>query len=308
MELIRGIHNIRPKHRGCVLTIGNFDGVHLGHQAVIKGLIKDAKEHQLPSTVMIFEPQPQEYFRKGDAPARLTRLRDKLALLEKLGVERVICIKFNETFANQSADEFVQRILVEKLGIVALTVGDDFRFGKGRAGNYEMLQTNGTLYDFKVKSTASLRQKDCRVSSTAIRNALNQGDIEIANDMLSRPYSVTGKVVHGWKKGRELGFPTANIPLKRQVSPLSGVYCVKVTVADKSYYGVANIGIKPTFNGKRTLLEAHLFDFNCDLYGQVIEVAPMRKLRDEKKFDSFSELTTQISCDVEAAKAYFDLI
>jgi riboflavin kinase/FMN adenylyltransferase len=308
MELIRGIHNIRPKHKGCVLTIGNFDGVHLGHQAVIKGLIQDAKEYQLPSTVMIFEPQPQEYFRKSDAPARLTRLRDKLALLSKLGVERVICIKFNEAFANQSAAEFVEHILVDKLGVVALTVGDDFRFGKGRTGNYEMLQTSGAQLGFKVKSTASLRQQDCRVSSTAIRIALSNGEIALANEMLSRPYSVIGKVAHGWKKGRELGFPTANIPLKRQVSPLSGVYCVQVTVADKIYYGVANIGIKPTFNGKRTLLEAHLFDFNRDLYGQIIEVAPVHKLRDEKKFDSFSELTTQISCDVEAAKAYFDLI
>ncbi|MFH6954621.1 bifunctional riboflavin kinase/FAD synthetase [Pseudoalteromonas sp. XMcav1-K] len=308
MELIRGIHNIRPKHKGCVLTIGNFDGVHLGHQAVIKGLIQDAKQYQLPSTVMIFEPQPQEYFRKSDAPARLTRLRDKLALLSQLGVERVICIKFNEKFANQFADEFVEHVLVEKLGVAALTVGDDFRFGKGRSGNYQMLQISGASHGFNVKSTASLRQKDCRVSSTAIRLALSQGDIHLANEMLGRTYSVIGKVVHGWKKGRELGFPTANIPLKRQVSPLSGVYCVQVTVASKIYYGVANIGTKPTFNGKRTLLEAHLFDFNCDLYGQIIEVAPVHKLRDEIKFDSFAQLTAQISRDVDDAKAYFDLI
>jgi riboflavin kinase/FMN adenylyltransferase len=308
MELIRGIHNIRPKHRGCVVTIGNFDGVHLGHQAVIKGLLSDAKQHQLPSTVMIFEPQPQEYFTKDAAPARLTPLRDKLRLLSQAGVERVICVNFNEKFAKQSAQQFVQDVLVDKLGVKALTVGDDFRFGKGRFGDYEMLVNSGAVYNFTVKSTTSFRRQDCRVSSTAIRQALANSDMRSASEMLDRSYKITGKVVHGWKKGRMLGFPTANVFLKRQVSPLNGVYCVKVYIDYKEYSGVANIGVKPTFNGKRSLLEAHIFNFSHTIYGQVIEVEPLRKLRDEKKFDSIADLTSQIAKDVESAKNYFDLI
>lgn len=305
MELIRGIHNIRPKHRGCVVTIGNFDGVHLGHQAVIKGLLSDAKQHQLPSTVMIFEPQPQEYFTKDAAPARLTPLRDKLRLLSQAGVERVICVNFNEKFAKQSAQQFVQDVLVDKLGVKALTVGDDFRFGKGRFGDYEMLVNSGAIYNFTVKSTTSFRRQDCRVSSTAIRQALANSDMRSASEMLDRSYKITGKVVHGWKKGRMLGFPTANVFLKRQVSPLNGVYCVKVYIDDKEYSGVANIGVKPTFNGKRSLLEAHIFNFSHTIYGQVIEVEPLRKLRDEKKFDSIADLTSQIAKDVESAKKLF---
>ena len=172
MELIRGIHNIRDKHKGCVLTIGNYDGVHLGHQAVIKGLIHDAERLGLPSTVMIFEPQPQEYFSKCKAPARLTRLRDKLKLLANLGVERVISVNFNAKFAGQSAAEFINDVLINKLGVAALTVGDDFRFGKGREGDYEMLTHSAKTHNIEVKNTQSLRQKDCRVSSTAVRNAL----------------------------------------------------------------------------------------------------------------------------------------
>lgn len=308
MELIRGIHNIRDKHKGCVLTIGNFDGVHLGHQSVISGLINDAKTHNLPSTVMVFEPQPQEYFAKDKAPARLTKLRDKLAKFKQLGVERVICINFNAKFAQFDAQQFIINVLVNKLGVKALTVGDDFRFGYKRTGDFAMLERVGAQYDFTVKSTASFRKLACRVSSTAIRQALTEANFEHAEAMLGTRYSMVGKVSHGWKKGRELGFPTANVPLKRQVSPLSGVYCVKVLIANKEFFGVANIGVKPTFNGSRSLLEAHLFNTDQDLYGQIIEVEPVYKLRDEKKFDSFTDLTAQIAKDVDLAKAYFNLI
>ncbi|TMO26761.1 bifunctional riboflavin kinase/FMN adenylyltransferase [Pseudoalteromonas sp. S4492] len=307
MELIRGIHNIRAQHYGCVLTIGNFDGVHLGHAEVIKGLLQDAEKHQLPSTVMLFEPQPQEFFAKDNAPARLTRLRDKLSLLAKLGVERVICISFNQQFANMEAEQFVSQVLVEKLGVKALTVGDDFCFGKRRRGDFALLKTMGAELNMDVKSTASFRRLNDRVSSTLIRHALAAGQLEDAKTMLGHGYAISGRVIHGWEKGRELGFRTANIALKRQVCPVNGVFAVRATVGEKKLFGVANIGNKPTFNGTRALLEVHLFDFAKDIYGQFMHVELIKKLRDEKKFETLTQLTAQIADDVTAAKQCFGL-
>ncbi|MBQ4833070.1 bifunctional riboflavin kinase/FAD synthetase [Pseudoalteromonas sp. MMG010] len=308
MELIRGIHNIRAHHFGCVLTIGNFDGVHLGHAEVIKGLLSDAKAHNLPSTVMLFEPQPQEFFAKQNAPARLTRLRDKLRLLKALGIARVICISFNQQFANVSAEQFVNDVLLSKLGVKALTVGDDFRFGKQRKGNFELLTRIGEKAGMDVKSTASFRQLNARVSSTLIREALASGDLLNAKVMLGHDYAISGRVIHGWEKGRELGFRTANIALKRQVCPVNGVFAVRAFIGSQQIFGVANIGNKPTFNGTRALLEVHLFDFSQDIYGQFMHVELIKKLRDEKKFETLTQLTAQIATDVAAAKQCFGLI
>ncbi|WP_404340670.1 bifunctional riboflavin kinase/FAD synthetase [Pseudoalteromonas mariniglutinosa] len=307
MELIRGIHNIRAQHFGCVLTIGNFDGVHLGHAEVIKGLLLDAEKHQLPSTVMLFEPQPQEFFAKDNAPARLTRFRDKLALLQQLGVARVICISFNQQFADMEAEQFVAGILVAKLGVKALTVGDDFCFGKQRKGDFALLTEMGAALNMDVKSTASFRRLNDRVSSTLIRHALANGQMSDAKQMLGHSYAISGRVIHGWKKGRELGFRTANIALKRQVCPVNGVFAVKARVGDKEIFGVANIGNKPTLNGTRALLEVHLFDFAQDIYGQFMYVELIKKLRDEKKFETLTQLTAQIAIDVNAAKQCFGL-
>jgi len=307
MELIRGIHNIRARHRNCVLTIGNFDGVHLGHEAVLNGLINDANMLNLPSTVMLFEPQPQELFAKDKAPPRLTRLRDKLILLKKLGIKRVICINFNTDFANLSADHFIREILINKLGVKALTIGDDFRFGKGRIGDFNMLVEIGVELNMTVKSTRSFRKLDCRVSSTAIRNALADNDIEQANDMLGHAYQISGRVIHGCKQGRQLGFPTANVALKRQVSPVKGVFAVKIKILDKEYYGVANVGSKPTLNGQEMLLEVHIFDFKQDIYGIFISVELITKLRNEQKFDTLDQLIAQIDADVKVAKQCFGL-
>lgn len=306
MQLIRGIHNIRPHHFGCVLTIGNFDGVHLGHVEVLKGLIEDAKRYNLPSTVMLFERQPQEFFAKDKAPARLTRLRDKLALLAQLKIERVICVSFTQAFADLSAEHFVRNILVEKLGVKALTVGDDFRFGHARRGDFNMLSSIGESVSMHVKSTASLRRDNCRISSTLIRAALAEGDLETANQMLGHQYTIAGRVIHGWKKGRELGFRTANIALKRQVIPVQGVFAVRVKLANEQYEGVANVGTKPTLNGTRALLEVHLFNFNQDVYGHFMQVELVKKLRDEQKFDTLQQLTAQIATDVAAAKQCFN--
>ncbi|WP_104402923.1 bifunctional riboflavin kinase/FAD synthetase [Vibrio penaeicida] len=305
MELIRGIHNIKPRHKGCVLTIGNFDGVHLGHQQVLKQVSQQAQKMGLPTMVMTFEPQPMEFFARNKAPARLTRLRDKIVQLEKLDIQRLLCVNFNANFSSMSAEGFIRDLLVAQLDVKFLVVGDDFCFGKGRKGNFEMLKSAGEELGFEVVSTQSFKMDQLRVSSTAIREALATDDFSHAEKMLGRPYSINGRVSHGRKLGRTIGFPTANIPLKRCVSPVSGVYVVEVNGIDGSVYGgVANIGQRPTVDGIRQQLEVHLFDFNSNLYGKQLEVSLLHKLRDEIKFDSLDALTAQIELDAEAARVW----
>ncbi|AIW13122.1 bifunctional riboflavin kinase/FAD synthetase [Vibrio tubiashii] len=305
MELIRGIHNIKPHHQGCVLTIGNFDGVHLGHQEVLRQVSEQAKQLSLPSIVMTFDPQPLELFAKDKAPARLTRLRDKFVQLSKLNIERLLCVNFNHQFANQSADEFISDLLVKRLGVKFLVVGDDFCFGRGRKGNFAMLQEAGKKYGFEVVSTQSFCLQQLRVSSTAIREALAQDKLEQAAEMLGRDYSISGRVSHGRKLGRTIGFPTANIPLKRCVSPVSGVYTVQALgLGEEPVGGVANIGNRPTVNGVRQQLEVHLFDFKANLYGKQLEIVLLDKIRDEHKFESFEALKQQIELDAEAARVW----
>ncbi|EGU34995.1 bifunctional riboflavin kinase/FAD synthetase [Vibrio scophthalmi] len=305
MELIRGIHNIQPHHQGCVLTIGNFDGVHLGHQAVLEQVSLQAKALDLPSMVMTFEPQPLELFAKDKAPARLTRLRDKFVQLNKLDIDRLLCVSFNTYFASLTADEFITDLLVKRLGVKFLVIGDDFCFGRGRKGDFAMLQQAGKRYGFDVVSTQSFCLQQLRVSSTAIRNALAQDDLPAAAQMLGRDYSISGRVSHGRKLGRTIGFPTANIPLKRCVSPVSGVYVVQALgLGEQAIGGVANIGQRPTVNGVRQQLEVHLFDFQANLYGKQLEIVLLQKLRDEHKFESFDALKQQIELDAEAARVW----
>lgn len=302
MQLIRGIHNIQHSDHGCVLTIGNFDGVHKGHQRVISALVARAKALNCVSAVLVFEPQPQELFAQDKAPARLCRLRDKYALLAELGVQRLICVNFNMKFASQSAEQFIEHLLVEKLGIKHLIVGDDFHFGKNRQGDFTMLTQAGKKFGFEVTDTASCKMANCRVSSTAIRKALAQDNLIDVENMLGRPYSIIGKVFHGDKRGRQLGFPTANVLLKRQKSPLNGVFAVKVKTIKGMFSGVANIGARPTIKGVRQQLEVHIFDFGDDIYGQCIEVIIVKKLRQVMKFDNLAALTAQIKIDTEQAK------
>ncbi|MGS2720289.1 bifunctional riboflavin kinase/FAD synthetase [Paraglaciecola aestuariivivens] len=302
MELIRGLHNIREKHQGCVLTIGKFDGVHLGHQAVLTQVVEKAKALNLPSTVMVFEPQPEELFTPERAPARLSLLRDKYTQLKALGIDRLLCVKFDRHFANYSATDFVEGLLVNKLGIKYLVVGDDFRFGKGRVGDFDTLVAEGKKCHFDVVSTQSFRLAKCRISSTAIRHAIRQNDFALAEQMLGRPFTIAGKVLHGDKRGRTIGFPTANVLLKRCKAPVNGVFAVNVTVNNQVYAGVANIGHRPTVNGQRSQLEVHLFDFSGNLYGQFISVALLSKIREEMKFDSFELLHKQIQLDAIEAK------
>ncbi|TMM45953.1 bifunctional riboflavin kinase/FAD synthetase [Colwellia ponticola] len=302
MQLVRGIHNIRLQDHGCVLTIGNFDGVHLGHQQVIKALVSKAKALDCVAAVLVFEPQPQELFSPETAPARLCRLRDKYSLLAKLGVQRLICVNFTVKFASQSAQHFIENLLVNKLGIKHLIIGDDFHFGKNRTGNFSMLCQAGKKYGFDVSDTASYKMAECRISSTAIRQALEQDDLAAAKQMLGREYSIIGRVFHGDKRGRKLGFPTANVLLKRRVSPLSGVFAVLVKTHYGEFKGVANIGARPTIAGTRQQLEVNIFDFNQNLYGQCIEVIVKKKLRQITKFDNLEALTAQIAQDSKQAK------
>ncbi|NMP30932.1 bifunctional riboflavin kinase/FAD synthetase [Thalassotalea sp. M1531] len=308
MQLVRGIHNIKAADHGCVLTIGNFDGVHLGHRRVISALIEKAKVLNCVPAVMVFEPQPQELFSPETAPARLTRLRDKYALLQELGVERLICVNFNRDFANLTAQHFIEQLLVRQLGIKHLIIGDDFHFGKNRTGNFEMLCQAGEQFNFGVSDTASYKLEECRISSTEIRQALEQDRLADAKTMLGRPYSIHGRVFHGDKRGRQLGFPTANVKLKRRVSPVSGVYVVQVVTGCGKFYGVANIGARPTVAGIRQQLEVHIFNFANDIYGEAIEVVLLEKIRAEKKFESLTELTEQIQKDSEQAQRYLEQI
>lgn len=308
MKFIRGIHNLREQHRGCVLTIGNFDGVHRGHQALLAQLCKEGRQRNLPVMVMLFEPQPLELFAAEKAPARLTRLREKVRYLEQAGVDAVLCVRFDRRFAAQTAQSFVADLLVDKLGVAFLAVGDDFRFGAGRQGDFLLLQNAGVEYGFDVISTQTFCDDGKRISSTAIRQALAEDNLSMANALLGRPFSISGRVVHGDALGRTIGFPTANLPLRRTVSPVKGVYAVEVLgLGSHPLPGVANIGTRPTVAGLRQQLEVHLLDVSIDLYGRHIEVVLRDKIRNEQRFASLDALKEQIANDVVTARTFFGL-
>ncbi|WP_257812705.1 bifunctional riboflavin kinase/FAD synthetase [Aggregatibacter actinomycetemcomitans] len=307
MQLIQGLGNLPQNLHACALTIGNFDGVHLGHQAILRHLREKADELHLPMVVMLFEPQPREYFCGEDAPARLMHLRDKLHYLEQAGVDIVIVAKFDRTFAALPAQQFIEDWLVRKLKVKFLSIGDDFKFGAKRQGNFAMLQQAGEQFGFTVEDNRSFCLDELRISSTAIRLALANDDLPLAEKLLGHPYRILGRVIHGNELGRTIGFPTANIRLHRQVNPVKGVYAVKVRLKSGAFFnGVANIGTRPTINGVNQLLEAHLFDFQGDLYGQWLEVELCHKIRNEMKFPSFDTLKAQIAQDVETAKKVFE--
>jgi riboflavin kinase/FMN adenylyltransferase len=306
MEFIRGWHNLKPRHRGCVATIGNFDGVHLGHQAVIGQLAETGQELGLPSQVILFEPQPQEFFQPGSAIPRLTRLREKLLALRRYSVDRVLCLRFDAEFAALEPEQFIQRLLVDGLQVRYLVVGDDFRFGHRRRGDFAMLAEAGRKHGFQVVNMHTVTIDDERVSSTRIRAALARGDLALAEKLLGRPYRMCGRVARGDKLGRTLGFPTANIVLHRKMTPIQGIFAVEVFgLKTEPLPGAANIGTRPTVGGTRTLLEVHLLDFNADIYGAYVHVNFLRKFRDEKRFESLDELRRWIEKDVADVRAFF---
>jgi riboflavin kinase/FMN adenylyltransferase len=307
MEFIRGQHNLRPHHRGCVATIGNFDGVHLGHQAILAQLAEQAARLRLPRLVITFEPQPQEFFAGPAAPpARLTRLREKLMALDGLGIERVLCLEFDHRLAAMPAAAFVDDLLVRRLGIRYLVIGDDFRFGHRRTGDFAMLLEAGRRHGFEVADNHSYILDGERVSSTRIRQALGRGDLELAARLLGRPYDMCGRVAHGDRRGRTIGFPTANIHLHRRVTPVFGVYAVWLSGAGLlPWPGIANVGRRPTVQGDRERLEVHLLDFQGDLYGQQVKIDFLHYLRPEQRFASLDALREQIQQDERAARDYF---
>jgi len=307
MELIRGLHNLRPRHRGCVATIGAFDGVHLGHQVVVRHLIDKAAELGLPSLVIVFEPLPREYFSPLKAPARIMSFREKCRAMASLGVDRLLRIRFNEQFRGMSAQSFVDDIFVAGLGVKYVVLGDDFRFGADRQGDIEFIQEQGRRYDYQAGPTPTFEVDGERVSSTRIRQALECADFATAEVLLGRPYSISGRVIYGRQLGRTIGTPTANLELRRLRAPLSGVYAVEVNGGGlEGVHGVANVGVRPTVDDSiKANLEVHLIDREVDLYGRHIEVTFRRKLRDEKKFASVDELKDNIARDIEDATAWF---
>ncbi|MDC0470098.1 bifunctional riboflavin kinase/FAD synthetase [Candidatus Pseudothioglobus singularis] len=302
MELIRGLHNLK-KQPGCILTIGNFDGVHLGHQEILKKLVSKSKKMGLPSLVVSFSVTPETFF--GRPKARLSSFRDKHLFLESMGVDKHLLIRFNKAFSELSASSFINQILVQKIGVKHCFIGDDFRFGKGRLGDFSMLKAASHENNYTIEKLNSVLLDGLRVSSSAVRNFLTDGNFTGAENFLGRPFSISGKVAHGDKLGRTIGFPTANISIHRKLSPILGVYSVLVKLKSQTYNGVCNVGKRPTLGGKKTLLEVFIFDFNEEIYGEYATVMFKQKCRDEKKFESFDELKKQIKKDVEKSRLFF---
>ena len=302
MQFIRGLHNLK-NHAGSVVTIGNFDGVHVGHEKIILRLVESAKALGLPSVLISFSPTPQCFF--GREQATLSNFKEKHQLLARLGVDKHLLIYFNQTFSELKAKDFIQQVLLDKLNMKHCLIGDDFRFGKKRQGDLGLLQSLSKTKGFSVENTQSVLCNDCRASSSEIRTLLAHGDLAAVTQMLGREFSISGKIIHGQQKGRTIGFPTINIPIKRKISPVLGVFATTVEVQGSVFQGVCNIGNRPTINGEEILLEVFLFDFDRDVYGFEAKVVFKHKIRDEEKFDSFKALKQQIELDTQQAKAFF---
>ena len=306
MRVFRG--HSRPVPAPVVLAIGNFDGVHLGHAALLGQLSRAAQQMQLAPTILTFEPHPREFFAPASAPARLTTLREKLELLGEAGVSQTMVCPFNAAFAALSAEEFIGQVLCRGLQLRHLIIGDDFRFGRGRLGDFALLEAVGQRRGFGVEAMRSVTVDGERVSSSGVRQALAAGDMMHAARLLGRPYAMDGQVSHGDKLGRQLGFATANIRIKHNPLPMTGVFAVEVAgLGERLLPGVANLGIRPTVGGTRPLLEVHLFDFDRDIYDAHISVRFVHKLRDEQRFPNLDALKAQIAADAAAARAYFKL-
>ena len=304
MLILRGLFS--PDSHPVALTIGNFDGVHLGHQALLKELRAAAQARDLPLAVMVFEPHPREFFTPQQAPVRLTNLREKLELFADMGVDRVHVCRFNRSFAQMSAADFASA-LHEKLAAKFVLIGDDFRFGSKRSGDFALMESVGAQRGFEVQAMHSVQQNGVRISSTAVRAALAQGNMVLAQSYLGRPYSISGRVEHGEGLGKKIGFPTANIQLKHNRPPLNGIFVVRVQGDDLSLTpGVASLGVRPTVHEHgKPVLEVHLFNFAREIYNKHLRVDFLHKLRDEEKYPNVKMLTQQIALDVENAKQWF---
>lgn len=306
MKLLRHVTPGCAGEAGCVATIGNFDGLHLGHQAVLRRVLEQAQAMGLPALLISFEPLPTEYFRVPPPP-RIYGLRDKAMLLQELGVGRFICLRFDASLAGMEAEDFARHILLEGLRVRHLVIGDDFRFGKGRRGDAAMLQRLGQQHSMGVTTTPTVQAAATRVSSTRIRQALAAADLAAAADLLGRPYRISGRVRHGDKRGRLLGFPTLNLRVHPQLALKRGVYAVRVHgLAATPLAGVANLGTRPTVQGMELRLETHVFGFDQTVYGKAVSIEPVALVREEQRFPSLDALKAQIAADVAAAQSLLD--
>ena len=309
MELVRGLHNISRRHQGCVLTVGNYDGVHLGHQQMIGALKARAAQFRCPATVLVFEPSSKEFIDPDGAPPRLTRWREKFLALAAQGVDRLVTLRFDECMRAMTPQSFVDELIVRGLGTRHMVVGDDFRYGSNAGGTIETLRAAGQAHGFGVEQIAPFVFDGVRVSSTAVRERLELADYPGAERLLGRPYRMMGRVVPGRRLGRTLGFPTANLRLMRRKSPVWGISAVWTYGIDsRPLPGVASLGTRPTVNGTEPLLEVHVFDFCGDLYGRAIEVEFVAKLRDEVKFDSLDAMTAQMQVDARQAREFLSKV
>ena len=305
MQILRGLypHQTQP----VALTIGNFDGVHLGHQALLNELKAAAQTRALKTAVVIFEPHPREFFTPDTAPTRLSSLREKLELFARFGIDYVYVCRFNAEFAQMSAAYFIHA-LHKKLRAKFVLIGDDFRFGSGRSGDFALMEKIAEQEGFDVQAVHTIKHDGVRISSTAVRAALAAGQLRRAHDYLGRPYSISGRVVHGDGVGKKLGYPTANIQMKHNRPPLTGIFVVEVHARDFGVLrGVASLGVRPTVkHDAKPVLEVHLFEFDQNIYGKTLRVEFLQKRRDEEKFPDLDTLTRQIALDVEHAKKWFE--
>jgi len=303
MDFVRGLHNLRARHRGCVLTVGAFDGVHRGHQEMIRVLRQHALECGAPATLLSFEPTPREFFATGSPPPRLTRFRERLEALRMYGVERFVCLRFDAHMREMTAPQFVDDVLMSGLGVRHVVVGHDFKFARNHAGTVATLREHGARCGFTVTEVPPFELNGERVSSSLVRSALQSGDMHRAAHLLGRAYRITGKVMHGAKLGRKLGFPTANLRLQRRATPVAGIFAVRVSGGGlNGAAAVASLGTRPTVDGKELLLEAHVFDFDGDLYRRQLHVDFIARLRDEQKFPDVAALTRQMHEDAAQAR------
>jgi len=307
MLLIRGLANIPKAINQTAVALGDFDGVHLGHQMIIRRLIKEAKSHRLISVLICFEPQPAEFFQKESFPGRILRLREKLNAMNAFDIDYVLCLSFNKNLAELSAEQFVRKILINRLHCKRLIVGDDFRLGKQREGSVKQLSHLGEQYHFAVIAEKTFQIDGHRNSSTRIRQALRVGEFSLIKQLMGRPYKLTGKVKRGHGRGKSLGVPTANIPLFHYKMAASGIFIVQVTDNEHhKWYGVANLGVRPTFHEHQSVLEVYLLDFDGDLYGKTLQVEFLHKLRDEEYFSSIDKLKIQMQKDICQARHWLN--
>jgi riboflavin kinase / FMN adenylyltransferase len=306
MEFVRGLQGLKPEHRGAAITIGSFDGIHLGHGALIASTCGIAKQLARPAMMLTFEPLPREFLVPQDPPARLTDFRERLRVLERSDLDYVCALRFDQTLRSLTGDEFVA-LLTERFAASAVVVGQDFRFGRGGAGSIGLLRAAADAGRFALELVPSVCIEDTRVSSSGVRAALAAGEFGKARDLLGRPYSMRGRVVRGEQLGRRLGYPTANIRMRRRKLPITGIFAVRVRGADPAnshtpLAAVASLGVRPTIGGTVPLLEVHIFDYSGTLYGHELDVEFVAKIRDEEKFESLDALVQQMHRDAAEAR------